>query len=205
MVLWTVVTWACATEPGENPIPDLTRVTPDTLMLVADSVTITLTGTGFVWNALVEWDTIPLPMEAEFVSSRELRGLVRSGHTNDGGTHFVRVRNPPPGGGLSAPVAVVVTYPAPVIDSIVPDSAIAGSHAWSGSVWGRGFALSSTELAADGATIPWWTATRTRFDTGLDSTTIAVPRTILITVTNPAPGGGTASAVLRVVAGTGGP
>jgi len=196
---WLFAALAGVTEPGDNPMPTLVSVRPDTFELVADSVAITLIGTGFVWNSLVEWDTIPLPVEADFVSPSELVGMIRSGHTNDGGTHQLRVRNPPPGVGLSAPVTVVVTFPLPRIDSIVPDSAVAGGPGWIGSIWGAGFALDRSQLRADGITINWWTATRTRFDAGIDSAMLASPGTIVLSVTNPPPGGGSATGVLRVV------
>jgi len=112
------------------------------------------------------------------------------------GTGQISVSNPAPGGGLSGSLTLTINPPnnqAPTISSLSPPNKPAGGPSFTLTVTGTNF-VSSSVVAFNGS--PRATA--------LDSVTgqltatilaqdIAAPGTAAITVTNPAPGGGTSA------------
>lgn len=86
----------------ENPVPVLTSIDPADIedVEVTDDVEITLTGTDFVPESVVELDGTPV--STTYVSSTELTALLPQNVVEDQGEYAVTVVNPAPGGGESA-------------------------------------------------------------------------------------------------------
>lgn len=95
----------------ENPTPIPSAIAPQALVATDSSRTLTITGSGFANDAVVEWNGAARPTT---VSSRtQLTVTLAAGDAATPGDASVRVRNPQPGGGLSAPLVLAVT-PVPV-------------------------------------------------------------------------------------------
>lgn len=167
-------------------IAAITALDPASVKLDQVNPTITVTGRGFANRAVVQVDGVAVT--TTFVNETTLKfvlpAIAKAGVVN------ITVLNPPPGGGVSAPFALTVQNPTPVLRSIAPTTATAGTTLTL-IVTGAGFVKEST-IAFAGATV------QTTF---VDSTTLTatiVPTgtgTQSVNVTNPAPGGGTSNSL----------
>lgn len=92
------------------------------------------------------------------------------------------------------------TNPAPSISSLTPVSATAGSAGFSLTINGTGFTPASTVTFGGQAVTPS-SITATAIQVPISSGQIDVPGSIPVVVSNPAPGGGSATANLKVNAG----
>jgi hypothetical protein len=99
-----------------DPPPALTAIAPHTVN-TGTAATITLSGTGFTANSVVQWNGAA--HSTIFVNSATLQVELSATDTATDGTDNLTVVNPTPGGGTSAPVALVVTsLPIPAISSV---------------------------------------------------------------------------------------
>ncbi len=89
-----------------NPVPVLTTVTPSSV--TTGAFTLTLTGTGFVNGAVVNFGTTPLA--TTFVSSTQLTAT-GTALASQVGNVSVTVTNPNPGSAVSGAKTVLVTVP----------------------------------------------------------------------------------------------
>jgi hypothetical protein len=100
-----------------------------------------------------------------------------------------------PTAGESAPVSFAInplTSPAPGISSLLPSMAMAGGISFSMTVHGSGFVSSSVVRWNGNARTTTFVST-TQLRAAITAADIAAPGTALVTVFNPAPGGGTSS------------
>lgn len=108
------------------------------------------------------------------------------------GSARITVANPAPGGGVSDPLSITIAYPVPVISSLSPATANAEASGFELFVNGSGFAPSS---------IVRWNSTQlltqfvgpTQLRTVVTRFNFPAAGAYQVTVTNPAPGGGTSS------------
>ncbi|HEY3330086.1 MAG TPA: IPT/TIG domain-containing protein [Capsulimonadaceae bacterium] len=169
-----------------NPAPHIASLSPDSV-LVGTPVRVTLTGSGFTNRSrvYVGCTAFATTLTADGALTIELPATVPPG------VYAVKVLNPAPGGGTSNTVSFTVTNPVPHIASLSPESAVAGTRLTI-TLTGSGFTTRSrvylgasalsTTLNANGtlsAVVPASTESRTH----------------IVTVTNPAPGGGTSNHV----------
>ncbi len=82
-----------------NPVPFLNPIVPAATAPGGAAYTLTVTGTGFVSGAVVEWKGSPLA--TTFVNSSQLSAIVPPANTSTPGTATITVFNPGPGGGTS--------------------------------------------------------------------------------------------------------
>ena len=168
--------------PAGSPKPAITSISPMSATLGTTSVEIQISGTGFQANSTVTYDGANA--SASFVDSTSLLINV-SGRQLDPAIHKIVVINPPPGGGNSNTAEFTVGFPAPVLSSLSPASISKGIPA-EVTISGSGF-MSSTIVVVDG------TATGGTFIDGATMKVTVVASDIgtrLISVSNPAPGGG---------------
>jgi hypothetical protein len=93
----------------DNPVPFLNQpLRPDSVEPFHGAFTLTVTGTGFVSGATVNWNGIPMP--TTFVSSSELQAAIPATSVESHQTVTVTVVNPRPRGGASNPVYFPVQY-----------------------------------------------------------------------------------------------
>jgi subtilisin family serine protease len=113
-----------------NPDPVLTAISPTSAPFLGPDLTLTVTGSGFMFGSFVQWDRASLP--TTYISSTELTATVPATFFIVGspytyfGTASVAVFNPAPGGGVSTSLPFVLLAGVPSITSISPSSASAG-------------------------------------------------------------------------------
>src|SRR5205085_482612 len=94
-----------------NPVPTLTNVTPNPVLVGAPGVTLTVTGTNFVANSVARWNGADRP--TLFVSATQLTVQLPASDLVGTGTASLTVFNPAPGGGLSNALTININNPAP--------------------------------------------------------------------------------------------
>jgi hypothetical protein len=179
-----------AVNQAANPLPTLASVLPNPLTAGTSGTTLTLIGSNFVANSVARWNGANRP--TMFVSATQLTVQLSAADLANAGTASVTVFNPAPGGGLSNAVTVNVNNPAPVVTSLIPNSVVAGSAAFTLTLNGSGF-IPASQIRWNGANRP------TVFVSGNQLTTQVAAADVLnvgaaqVTVFNPAPGGGTSA------------
>jgi hypothetical protein len=183
----------------QNPVPVLTSISPNSGQQ-GQTVEVTLTGANFVPGATVQVSgggvIVPAPL-VTVVSSTTITAEFTIERDASPGGRSVTVTNPAPGGGTSESRTFTVTEvqnPVPVLTSISPNS---GQQLQTVEVTltGANFVPGATvQVSGGGVTVP------SALVTVVNSTTITALFTVAagasfggrgVTVTNPAPGGGT--------------
>lgn len=174
-----------------NPAATITSLTPDRLAAPGDTFTLRITGTGFVAGSWVWFGGWTL--STRLASPGVLMANVPAYLLQTPGFVEVKVANPPPGGGLSAPDTFRVEYPVPVISSFLPDSAFTGG----------GFTLTVVGSRFTPQAIVHWNGSArattfvsaTKLQAAIPASDVVSSGSPMITVVHPAPGGGTSAAV----------
>ncbi len=176
----------------QNPVPQLTGLSPANREAGSGQFTLTVNGSGFVNGSVVRWNNNE--RATAFVSATQLTAVIPATDVAAQGTATVTVFNPAPGGGTSSGATFTINQapnPVPVLSSLSPSVAAAGGGQFTLTVNGSSF--------VNGATVRWNNSARaTAFVSGTQLTAqipasdIANPGTAIVTVFNPAPGGGTA-------------
>lgn len=119
------VLWAESKQPGWTvhrvikPVPALSNVSPNSSPSRDSTLTITVSGDGFVDGAsLVQWDGEDLP--TTFESTSELTARISPQRLSTPGDVALTVFNPEPGGGTSTSMTFTVTEGEPSLDLFVP-------------------------------------------------------------------------------------
>ncbi len=174
-----------------NPGATITSITPDHLAAPGDSFRLRITGTGFVAGSSVWFGGWGLLSRLE--SPGVLTANVPAYFLQNPGFVEVRVANPPPGGGLSAPDTFAVEYPVPVIGALSPESVLTGS----------GFTLTVVGSRFTPQAVVHWNGSArtttfvsaTRLEAAIPASDVTSSGSPMITVLHPAPGGGSSAAV----------
>ncbi|MEP7358722.1 MAG: hypothetical protein ABI847_15855, partial [Anaerolineales bacterium] len=181
-----------------NPLPTLTNMTPFTATRGGATLSLNLSGTGFVKTSSVLWNGVPLA--AGFVNSTTMTATVPAANLTAAGFFTVAVQSGAPGGGVSNPLTFTVNNPLPNILNTSPVSAIKGGLAFSLTVNGSNF-VSGASLYWDG--LP---ALPTLVNGSGTVLTATIPFSYLlstspvaITVTNPSPSAGPSNAISFVL------
>ena len=157
--------------------------------------TLTLTGSGFTASSVVSFN---LTSESTtYVSSTQLTALIPATAIALAGDPVVTVTNP--GVGISVLVTFVVNNPPPGGGTVSPPSVPAGSAALTLNVTGTNFVQGSTVLV-NGSPRATTYVSSTLLQATLLAGDISSGGTLNITVSNPAPGGGTTPAMSFAVA-----
>ena len=173
-----------------NPVsaPTLTSAAPTSATAGGAAFTLTLTGTGFVAGATVNFGANPA-ITPSSVTSTQIVATIPAADITTAGTVNVTVTNPA-GGGTSNAQTFTVNNPAPTATSLSPTSATAGGAAFSLTVNGTGF-VSTSVVKFNGAAKTTTFVNATQLTAAITAADIATAGTATVTVTNPAPGGGT--------------
>jgi concanavalin A-like lectin/glucanase superfamily protein len=170
--------------------------------LVGAAYTQTVNGTNFVSGSVVNWNGTARP--TTFVSATRLTAAISAGDVASTGTATLTVVNPAPDGGTSNPVSLPIVNPAPTISALSPSGATAGGPAFVLTVGGSGF-VSGSAVSVAGNLRTTTVVSSSQLTASIPASDIAVAGSRSVTVTNPAPGGGTSSALSFVVStGSGG-
>lgn len=119
------VLWAELKQPGRTvhhvikPVPALSNISPNSSPSRDSTLTITVSGDGFVDGAsLVQWDGEDLP--TTFESTSELTARISPERLSTPGDVAITVFNPEPGGGTTTSMTFTVTEGAPSLSLFVP-------------------------------------------------------------------------------------
>jgi hypothetical protein len=179
-----------------NPTIVLASVTPNVAIVSSAAKAITVTGTGFVPATTLAFNGSAIP--TTFVSSTQLTGTIPATALTAVGVFPVVASNPPPGGGVSAPLAFRVEYAAPTVATLAPDSATAGSPPVTVTVTGTDF-YTNSQVTFDGLAAATTYVSGTELQATLGAAKLANAGTVAVRVTTPAPGGGTSGTILFTV------
>jgi hypothetical protein len=180
---------------ANNPAPAITSLSPSTIAAGGQAFTLTVNGSGFISSSTVDFNGAA--KATTFVSATKLTAAILASDIATSGNAIVTVTNPAPGGGTTANFVFVISSsanPAPTLSSISPTSATAGSGSFTLTANGTGFVSGSTvNFGGNGAITPT-SITSTQIVATIPAADIATAGPANVTVTNPAPGGGTSGA-----------
>jgi len=175
-----------------NPAPLLTALSPTSAVAGGPPVTLSVSGSGFVSGATVFWNGSARP--TTFVSDTEVAATVSASDIASSGVFNVTVQNPDPTVGPSGPFAFTVNNPQPFLSSLSPANIPASSGGFTLNVTGSGF-VSGSVVRWNGSDRPTTLVSSVQLQTSISASDIAAGGTAQVTVMNPAPGGGTSSAL----------
>ncbi|MDJ0909434.1 MAG: hypothetical protein QNI99_09575 [Woeseiaceae bacterium] len=180
------------------PLPQVGGLSPDSIDEGSPGFNLLVSGNYFVPGSIVRWDGADLP--TTYISPTDLQAAVSAADIATAGTVDVRVFNPGPDGGLSNIAQFDVVQPGsqpnpnPTLDSISPSSVTAGASSQVVTVTGSDFVTDSV-VRLNGVDLVTSYISPTTLAVTLDSGDLAVPGTAAISVSSPAPGGGTSAIV----------
>jgi Domain of unknown function DUF11/FG-GAP-like repeat/Putative binding domain, N-terminal len=188
---------------GFNPLPAIASLQPSSVVAGSSAFTLTVNGSNFVNTSVVNFNGTP--RATTFVNATQLTAAILSSDVTTIGTAQVTVANPAPGGGTSNSTNFSITggtNPAPTVTSLSPPSVMAGSGAFTLTVNGSNF-ISSSVVNFGGSARGTSFISATQLTAAILATDVASVGTPAITVTNPAPGGGTSNSIsFNVTAGS---
>jgi hypothetical protein len=173
----------------DNPGPTIASITPSSATAPSGAVPITVSGSGFVSGVSSVQINGGAVATTYSGSPLALGATIASSLLQTAGTLSITVANPAPGGGTSNVAYFTANNPAPTLSSVTPNSVALGAPDTSIALVGGSFVAGSV-VKANGQTIA-----STYGDASHLSATVPAAMwntaSVTITVTNPAPGGGT--------------
>jgi 6-phosphogluconolactonase (cycloisomerase 2 family) len=173
-----------------NTTPVVTSISPTSATAGAPAFTLAVNGTGFVQGSQVTFNLNNVA--TTFVNSSQLTAAIPASAIAVAGNPYVIVNNPD--GFASAQINFAVSNPQPVAGSINPPSLPVGSNALTLNVVGSGFEPGSVVLVSGSPRATTFESS-TLLQAALLPGDLAQGGTLLVTVMNPAPGGGTTAAL----------
>ena len=184
---------------GANSAPNISSITPSSATVGGPAFPLTVNGTGFITGATVNFGTRPA-ITPSSVTSTQIVASIPAADIAAAGTVNVTVTNPAAGGTSNAQT-FTINNPAPTETSISPTSATAGGAAFALTVNGTGF-VSTSVVKFNGAAKSTTFVSATQLTAAITAADIATAGTASVTVTNPAPGGGTSGILSFTINGS---
>ena len=179
-----------------NPIPQITSLSPSGVFAGSAGFILTLTGSNFASLAVVTVNGNP--RSTGFTNSTTLTALILASDVAQAGTLQIAVINPEPNGGASDNFQFTVKNQAPTVASVSPAAFTAGGTGGSLTVAGTGF-VSTSVVYINGAPRTTTFGSSTQVQVSLTAGDVAAAGINSVEVVNPAPGGGTSTAVTFAV------
>jgi hypothetical protein len=176
-----------STSTPPNPVPSITSLSPSSTTAGGTAFTLTVNGTNFISNSTVQWNGSS--RTTTYVSATQLTGAITAADIATGGTSNVTVVNPAPGGGTSAASSFTTNNGVPSITSLSPLSATVGGSGFTLTINGANFVSTSTVLWNGNSRSATYISA-TQISTAISASDIATAQNAVVTVVNPAPGGG---------------
>lgn len=181
----------------EQQAPTITGVTPDTLVIGVANTPVTIAGSGFTPNAVVSASGLPLNPTSITPTSIAV-SIPAAVAGSYAGLIDVSVQTV---AGLAI-FSLNVVNPVPVIQSVSPSIVLAGSPGMSVTVQATGL-TSTTQANVNGAAAGPLSTAAGGVAVPISAAQFAQTGTVSITLTNPAPGGGTSNvAQVKVIPGS---
>ena len=177
----------------DNPSPTISSVSPSSELLGAAAPVVTVTGTNFLSTTVINVNGSARP--TTFVSTTQVSATLTAADVATAGTISLTAVNPSPGGGTSPAASLTVNNPSVGAIQLSPAALTVGAaSATTVTVTGNAFVAGSVVQVNGSARATTYVSptTLTFAATVADQATTG---TLLVTVANPAPGGGTSPAV----------
>ena len=174
------------------PVPTLTSLSTTSVTAGSAGFTLTVTGTYFVPGAVVNFNSSA--RSTQYNASTQLKATILTSDLATGGTFSVTVTNPAPGGGTSGSKTFTVNNPVPTVGSISPTTGTGGGPAFTLTVNGSNF-VSTSIVNFNGAAETTTYVSAAQVTAAIPMSAIASDGTFPVSVTNPAPAGGTSNSV----------
>ena len=172
----------------QYPAPTVSAINPSTVGAGSVPTEVTVTGTRFFPATQVTFDNAPAA--TVFVDATHVKATLTAAQLSNAGSIAVRVVNPAPGGGSSAALPFLVTNGVPTIASLAPASVVMGAADTSITINGSRFVPGSS-VKSNGQAVVSTYVSGTRLTAIIPSSHLLNPGSVALTVSNPAPGGGT--------------
>lgn len=174
----------------QYPTPQVTSLAPSTVPAGAGPTEVTVTGVGFFITSQITFDNAPAA--TTFVDATHVKATLTAAQLATAGSISVRVVNPAPGGGTSSALALTVANAVPTIGSLSPSSVTAGSPDREITIFGSGFVPTSS-VRSNGVMVTSAYVSGTQITATIPANQLLFAGSVSLTVTNPAPGGGTSA------------
>jgi len=172
-----------------NSRPSLSSLVPNNTDAGGPQFTLTVNGSNFVKGTVVNWSGSP--RNTTYVSPTEVQATILASDIAQPGYFKVSATNPPPGGGNSRnQLTFTVNNPVPSILSLHPDNTLAGGSDFTLTVKGSNF-VAKSKVLWNGTELKTTFVNTTKLTALVPARAIEAGGTFQITVSNPAPGGGT--------------
>jgi len=177
---------------AKNAKPTITSLSPSSAIVGGGAFTLTVHGTGFFSDSVVNWAASP--RITTYVSANEVTAIINAVDIAKAGTFKVTVANPANEGGTSVASNFVVNNPVPTLISISPSSAAHGGKAFTLTAAGTNY-ISGSYIAWNGTKLTTTYVSGTTLTAKVPAADIKTAGTASVTVVNAAPGGGTSAAL----------
>lgn len=169
----------------ENPVPQLTAVTPNSVTVNSPTRPITLTGSNFTVQSIARWDG-GTHLPTTFVNGNTITALLTNTLLTLASPHTIDVFNPAPAGGISAAQPFTVNNPSPTLNQLLPVSTTAGSPGFTLILDGSNF-FSGATVYWDGAPVATTFISSTRLQATISATLLTPATSVPVWVDNPSP------------------
>jgi hypothetical protein len=178
-----------------NPQPVITSLSPSSAAAGGAAFTLTINGSSFITGAKVDFGA-DKGLTPTSVAAGVIKVTIPAADIATGGTPNVVVNNPAPAVGPSAPSPFTVNNPVPTLTgaTVNGNNHISGGAAFNLTATGTLFVSTST-INFNGKAEPTTFVSATQVTAAVPATDAATAGTFPVTVTNPAPAGGTTAAV----------
>lgn len=173
-------------------VPILTTLNPQTATAGEPGFTLTVEGSQFVSRSVVLWNGDP--RTTSVVSPTRLTAQISAADISHAGSPKISVRNGDESAVSSDELTMAVSHPAPALGRLSPASAVIGDPSFTLTVTGTRFFDTSTVLW-NGSPRPTTYVSATRLTAEIAASDLSSGGPVPVTVSNPAPGGGSSEAV----------
>ena len=182
--------------PAENPMPQVTSVSPASVLAGAADTPLTIAGSGFISTSTAQWNGTAIA--TVFQSATSLSATIPASDLVKGTTAQITVQNPAPGGGKSTGIAFAVDNPVPTIASVSPASVTAGAGNTTLDIKGTNF-VPSAVVTWNGAALAASFVSNGELTAVLPAADLTTNSQNSVAVQNPAPGGGLSTGIAFAV------
>ena len=183
----------------DNPAPAIASVSSTSELAGTASAVLTFTGSGFVPSTVINVNGSS--RATTFISSTQVSAALPSTDFSAAGNLAITAVNPAPGGGTSAAATLAVSNPQVGAITVSPATLNTGSTSPATiTVTGNGFVLASV-IQVSGAARPTMYVNGNTLTFTATVADQAKAANLPVTVTNPAPGGGTSPVAYLSIAG----
>ena len=178
--------------PINSPVPVITSLSPSSVLAGTNVSQVTVTGSNFVSLSTIAINGAN--RTTTFNSPTTLTATLEPDDVNASGNLQIVVINPPPGGGSSNPLTLVINNPVPSVSSVAP-AAVQASVATANqtmTVTGKSFVPNSF-IEINGVARATVFSSNTSLTANITPGDVATAGTNQVVVVNPAPGGGTSN------------